>query len=378
MDDGTSEPRTCEICGKPLYRNNTTGICSGKGGTKACKSARLKTRGRKNRAVPEAEREACAVCGTKLRADNEVGVCRKTPECRKELKSRRRQAARKGVPDGRRVPRERARRVPAIPAGTVFGRWTTLEESPRGNGKVLCRCACDNKEVLVGISNLRRGVSNSCGCLKRERCGRWPKQEGPYLPAGYVSGRITTLEDAAKSADDVRVRCECGNDKEKKNAQRIKSGLIESCGCLVGEILRTHGQSGHPLYSIWRGIVGRGSNPASRDYWKYGAIGRTTCEGYRTAPDGLLRFAEDMGPRPGPGYSTDRLRNTGGYWCGRCPECVRNGWPLNVAWRTQSEQTLNRDCLAKVVVLAAEVERLSRTAAPRSRKPPVPAQGALF
>jgi hypothetical protein len=265
--------------------------------------------------------------------------------------------------------------VPAIPPGAKFGRWTTLEESPKGGGKVRCRCECGSI-ALVGISNLRRGVSKSCGCLKQETCGRWLRQEGPYLPAGYVSGRITTLDDAAKAADSVRVRCECGTEAVK-SAQRIKSGMIESCGCLVGEILRTHGLSGHPLYSIWRGIVNRGSGPGSRDYWKYGAIGRTTCEGYRTAPEGLLRFAADMGLRPGPGYSTDRLVNTGGYWCGRCPECVRNGWPLNVAWRTRSEQTLNRDCLAKVVTLTAEVERLSRPSAPRNRKA-VPAQGVLF
>src|SRR6185437_12217671 len=103
----------------------------------------------------------------------------------------------------------------------------------------------------------------------------------------------------------------------------------------------THGLSGHPLYSIWRGIVARGSNPNCRDYENYGLIGRTVCEGYRAKPDGLLRFAADMGPRPSPDHSTDRLDNDGGYWCGRCPECLRNGWRLNVRWGTREQQQNN-------------------------------------
>lgn len=290
---------------------------------------------------------------------------------------KRRRTARQEPPPASRAPANRGRRAPAIPAGTVFERWTTLEESPKGGDlKVLCRCQCGSEE-RVGIGNLKRGMSKSCGCLKRERCGRWPRSQGPYLPAGYVSGRITTLEDAAKAADDVHVRCECGTGAVK-SAQRIKSGLIESCGCRAGEILRTHGLSGHPLYSIWRGIVGRGTNPKNRDYWKYGAIGRTACEGYCGMPDGLLRYAADMGPRPSSEHSTNRLDNDGGYWCGRCPECLRNRWPFNVTWSTRVAQQNNTSSSVHATARRIAEAAKPKPQATRNRRPEPPAQGALF
>jgi hypothetical protein len=371
--------RECRICGRPLSRNNQTGLCDGSKNP-ACKSARNAGRSatRKPRVIPASERPACAVCGSKLRADNKVGVCGKTPECREEMAERRRIAARKTDPA---APREHPRRVPAIPAGTVFGRLVTLEESPKGDGKVRCRCECGT-ECLILVSNLKSGLTRSCGCLRRESAGRPRGPGGIYLPAGSVSGRLATLEDAVKSHHRVRTRCECGAETVKL-AQRIKLGLATSCGsCVPREGGRTHGLSGHPLYSIWRGIAGRAGNPGNRDYENYGAIGRTICEGYRTAPDGLLRFAADMGPRPGPEYSTDRLDNDGGYWCGRCPECVRNGWPFNVAWRTREQQQNNLSVSVKAtarrIAVAAEERRSAKLPASRNRKPLAPAQDALF
>jgi hypothetical protein len=368
---------SCQVCGQPLSRNNQAALCDGSG-SPACRDARnaLKAETRPPRVIPASERPACPVCGSKLRADNKVGVCGKTPACREEMAERRRIAARKTGPAG---PREHPRRVPAIPAGTVFGRLVTLEESPKGDSKVRCRCSCKRRtELLVLVGNLKSGLTKSCGCLRRENAGRPRGPGGIYLPAGSVSGRLTTLEDAVKSHHRILTRCECGAETEKL-AQRVKLGRAASCGsCVLRDAGLTHGLSGHPLYHIWRGIVARASRPGARDYWKYGAIGRTVCEGYRSIPDGLLRYASDMGERPTPDHSTDRLDNSGGYWCGRCPECIRNGWPLNVAWRTRSEQQKNRDCATKVSALTAEVERLSRPRAPRSRGPVAPAQEVLI
>lgn len=315
-------------------------------------------RKRQSRALPESAREACAVCGGKLRIDNIVGVCRRTPECRRERKARlRRQAARERQP---RVPAEHPRRVSAIPAGTVFGRLVTLEESPKGGrAKVLCRCEC-GVERHVFVTNLKRGITLSCGCLRRENAGRPKGPGGIYLPAGSTSGRLTTLEDAVKSRDDVRVRCECGAETAK-NAQRLKLGKVESCGCLAPS--RTHGLSGHSHYRIWYGIVKRTSNPDDPNWDNYGGRGITLCERWRGLPDGLLNFAADMGPRP-VGYSAERLDNDGGYWCGRCPDCVANGRPANVEWRTWEDQANNRRTVQKVTrerdALAAEVERLRK------------------
>lgn len=302
----------------------------------------------------------CEVCGGQTYRSNTTGVCRSTPECRRENKARRRKVREaSGRQSGQRAPGVRPRKAPAIPPGTVFGRLTTLEESPQGTlAKVLCRCECGT-EHRVQVQNLRRGITRSCGCLKRENAGRPKGPGGIYLPAGFTSGRLTTLEDAIKSHVDVRVRCECGTETAKF-AQSVKFGRTTSCGCFARETSTTHGLSGHPLYSIWHGIISRASNPNDPAYKRYGARGRTVCEHYRGLPDGLLNYAADMGPRPGPGYSTERLDNSGGYWCGKCPECTRNGWPA-IAWRTADEQQKNRDSVEAVTArFTAELEELRR------------------
>jgi hypothetical protein len=54
--------------------------------------------------------------------------------------------------------------------GQRFGRWTVLrrvESSKWRATKWLCQCDCGNQSVVVGTS-LRRGESQSCGCLRNE------------------------------------------------------------------------------------------------------------------------------------------------------------------------------------------------------------------
>lgn len=55
-----------------------------------------------------------------------------------------------------------------VPSGTVFGRYTVIEEAPklRGRRAMLCRCECGN-EKLVWLEALRSGNTKSCGCLQR-------------------------------------------------------------------------------------------------------------------------------------------------------------------------------------------------------------------
>ena len=68
--------------------------------------------------------------------------------------------------------------------GMVFGRLVVIEQSEdyiSANGQHfaqwLCECSCKNRtKVIVSHNNLRRGHTNSCGCLKRE-AGRQFKKE---------------------------------------------------------------------------------------------------------------------------------------------------------------------------------------------------------
>lgn len=51
--------------------------------------------------------------------------------------------------------------------GQAFGRLTVIEQRLGG---WLCRCECGNEKVIPG-SRLRKGVTQSCGCLQRELTG---------------------------------------------------------------------------------------------------------------------------------------------------------------------------------------------------------------
>jgi hypothetical protein len=67
-----------------------------------------------------------------------------------------------------------------------FGRWTVLKEvepSKSRTKRYLCLCDCGNKKVVVGAS-LRRGASQSCGCLRNELSSQRQRGENNSQWAG--------------------------------------------------------------------------------------------------------------------------------------------------------------------------------------------------
>jgi hypothetical protein len=73
-------------------------------------------------------------------------------------------------------------------------------------------------------------------------------------------------------------------------------------------------------------------------YHHYGGRGIRVCERWR---NDRLAFYADMMPKP-DGLTLDRIDNDGHYSCGKCPECRREGWPLNCRWATWKEQAANK------------------------------------
>lgn len=130
-------------------------------------------------------------------------------------------------------------------------------------------------------------------------------------------------------------RCDCGRTGSKKIAGIIRgdSKSCVSCGN------STHRLTGTYVSQIYGNIVQRCSNPNMFQYRDYGGRGIKICSYIRKSPASIIEL---VGHRPDRLYSLDRIDNELNYSCGSCPECIDNGWPLNIRWATKSEQMSNR------------------------------------
>lgn len=101
----------------------------------------------------------------------------------------------------------------------------------------------------------------------------------------------------------------------------------------------THGMTNTPEWKAWRPMRDRCLNEGHSKYHRYGGRGITICARWL---ESFRNFHTDMGTRLSADYSLDREDNDGGYWCGRCPECVSLGRPANCRWIPSSDQSVNR------------------------------------
>lgn len=92
-------------------------------------------------------------------------------------------------------------------------------------------------------------------------------------------------------------------------------------------------------YWSWRNAKYRTCYPTSKNYHHYGGRGITMCQRWK---ESFYNFLSDLGKRPTKEHSIDRIDNNGGYWCGKCEECINNGQPANCRWATMREQSRNK------------------------------------
>jgi hypothetical protein len=139
-----------------------------------------------------------------------------------------------------------------------------------------------------------------------------------------------------------RVTCDCGTVCFHTTG-RLLSGRTRSCGCLVRETTAArnlvHGEAPRgrpsPEYRIWLSMKDRCHNPKNPGHRNYGTRGITVCNRWRNS---FEAFLEDMGRRPSPKHSLDRIDNDSEYSLENC------------RWTTRSIQRRNSRNILRVRV----------------------------
>lgn len=165
--------------------------------------------------------------------------------------------------------------------GQVFGRLTVIRrgDNKGPNPAWICACQCGKETGLVLGSNLKKGMTRSCGCLRVEFCKE--KSLG---------------KDKAIPKKNVGPKRQPGHLKTKTRVYRIWSGMLQRC-----------------------------SNEKDISYRYYGGRGITVCERWKKFDN----FFMDMGDPP-EDCSLDRIDGEKGYS------------PENCRWATSKEQQRNR------------------------------------
>jgi hypothetical protein len=145
---------------------------------------------------------------------------------------------------------------------------------------------------------------------------------------GKRFGKLVVINHHSRNARGVMrylCHCDCGLESLVYKAN-LERGSTKSCGCGEFRFQAKHGLCDCPEYRAWRHMKERCSNPNNTRFDRYGGRGISVCREWKCD---FMAFLRDMGRKPSPRHTLERINNDGNY----CKE--------NCRWAMDCEQSLN-------------------------------------